>query len=438
MNAIPKGMITNAVRRLETIFPGFFTGAKHNHYSDFGWPENLAFEQLYAMYARNGLGAAAVRKTARKTWQSQPFLREVEEGEDETEVERLIRRRFQKLRVWQRMAEADRRGMVGRYSALILRFADGKRFADPVDRVPGGLDGLVEVIPAWEAQLRVSEWDTDEMSDTYGQPLMFSFNEAAVIEGLDAQGRNRAHKVHPDRVIVWSEDGTVHCRSALEPGFNDLMTLEKVGGAGGEGFWKNAKSSPVLQVDQEAKLAQMAQAMGVQESELIEAMNDRVEDWQKGFDKLLMLQGIEAKTLGITLPSPEHFRLGPLENFAASMGIPVKVLVGMQTGERASKEDADEWAETCMARRADFIIPNIMEFANRLEKFGVLPERDWRIEWADLTESSMSDKVDRADKMAGINQKNAASGGELVYLPEEIRAATGHRALADSEIFLDE
>lgn len=438
MTAMPKTMIGNAVRRLESLFPGYFTGHKHNHYSDFGWPEHLTFDQLYAMYTRNALARAAIKKTARKVWQDQPFLREGEEGDEETEVEKNVRLRFQRLRLWQHMAETDRRSMVGRYAGVVLRVADSKRFHEPVDTVPGGLDGLVEIIPAWEGQLRVSEWDTDEMSETYGQPTMFAFNEAAVIDGADAQGRNRSMEIHPDRVIVWSEDGTVHDRSALEPGFNDLLTLEKIAGAGGEGFWKNAKSAPVIEIDQEAKLAQMAQAMGVQESELVEAMNAQVEDWQKGFDKLLMLQGMEAKTLGITLPIPEHFRLGPLENFAASMEIPVKVLVGMQTGERASQEDADEWAQTCMGRRSDAVIPNIMEFVARLERFGILPERDWWLQWADLTETGMREKIDRADKMAGINQKNAAVGGELVYLPEEIRAATGHEALSDADLFRDE
>lgn len=438
MTVMPKDMIGNAVRRLEAIFPGYFSGHKHNHYSDFGWPERLTFEQLYTTYTRNALAKAAIKKTSRKVWQDHPFLREAEEGAKETEFEQEARRRFQKIRLWQNMAEADRRSMVGRYAGLVLRLADNKRFLEPVDRVNGGLDGLVEVIPAWEGQLRVSEWDVEELSDTYGQPKMFSFNEAAVVEGGDAQGRNRSMEIHPDRVIIWSEDGTVHDRSALEAGYNDLLTLEKVAGSGGEGFWKNAKSAPVIEIDQEAKLAQMAQAMGVKESELVDAMNTQVEDWQKGFDKLLMLQGMEAKTLGVTLPIPEHFRLGPLENFAASVEIPVKVLVGMQTGERASKEDADEWSQTCMGRRSDSVIPNIMQFVSRLERFGILPERDWWLEWADLTESSMVEKIDRAGKMADINAKSAKNGGEMVYLNEEIRSVTGHEPLTDADLFVPE
>lgn len=418
---MPANAIASATRRLDVMFPGYFEGTKHNHYSDFGWPTEVTFPQLYNAYCRNSIARAAVKKTARKTWETYPLLREAEEeGDDETTLEADIRKRFDAIRLWQRIADADKRGMVGKYSGLILRFADSKRFREPVDRVPGGLDGLVEIIPAWEGQLQVAEWDDDEQSETYGHPKMFNFNEAQV--GSQAQGRNRSFEVHPDRVIIWSETGDVHDRSALEPGYNDLLTLEKIVGAGGEGFWKNAKSAPVLEVDKEARLSEMAQAMGVTEDEVVEALNEGVEDWQKGFDKLLMLQGMTAKTLGVTLPSSEHFYAAPLQNFAASVEIPVKILVGMQTGERASKEDADEWARTIMGRRNDWVIPGIMTLVQRLERVGILPERDWWLQWADLTEADMADKIDRADKMAGINQKM----GVDVYDEDEIRAVTGH------------
>ncbi|MDW9709966.1 DUF1073 domain-containing protein [Sinorhizobium meliloti] len=430
-------VVNNAVRRLDAMFPGYFASAKHNHYKDFGYPETLNFSQLYAMYTRNGIAQAGVNKTVLKTWQDNPFLLEKERDgseagqSDETTLEKQIRQRFDDLRLWPKLSEADCMSLVGAYSGVILRFADSKLFEEPVDRVPGGLDGLVEVIPAWEGQLTVSQWDTDERSESYGQPKMFQFNESAV----DSKQQPRSFVVHPDRVIVWSKNGTVHGKSILEPGYNDLLTLEKVSGAGGEGFWKNAKSAPVLEVDPEAKLTEMARMMGVPLDELIDKMNDQVEDWQKGFDKLLMVQGMEAKTLGITLPSPEHFFAIALQSFAASINMPIKILVGMQTGERASKEDADEWALTNMSRRNNYVIPNIRTLVQRLERVGILPERDWFVDWTDLTESSMSEKIERANKMAETNQK---MGDVYVFTDDEIRQVVGYEPLKDSEKYRNE
>jgi hypothetical protein len=434
-------VVNNGVRQLSSMFPGFFPAAKHNHYADFGFPTTLSFKQLYDMYLRNGIAHAAVDKTIAKTWQENPFIldheRDGSEGGDkkETPLERDIRLRFDALRVWQRLADTDARSMVGKYAAVILRLADGKKFDQPVDRVPGGLDGLVEIVPAWEGQLTVSEWDTDETSETYGQPKMFAFNEANVATG---QQNHRAFNVHPDRVIVWSKTGDLHGSSALEAGYNDLVTIEKIVGAGGEGFWKNAKSAPVLEVDKEAKIVEMAKAMGVQPSEVADKMNEQVEDWQKGFDQLLMIQGMQAKTLGVTLPSPEHFFGVALQSFAASVSIPLKILVGNQTGERASTEDATDWAQTNNARRANIVVPNILTLVRRLERFGILAAgKDWFIDWADLTEASMAEKIDRAVKMTEANDKMKDTR-EFVFTPEEIRAVADYEPLKESEKYRDE
>lgn len=432
-------IVNEAQRRIDRMFPAYFSAPKHNHYRDFGYPEELSFDDLYKAYLRNGIAHAAVEKTIDKTWQDQPYLLEAErdgsEGslKDETTVESEIRQRFEDLRVWMHLAEADRRSMVGKYAGVILRIADNKKFVEPVDRVPGGLAGLVELVPFWEGQLTVSKWDEDETSETYGQPKLFQFNEAKVGKSANP----RSFNVHPDRVIIWSKDGTVHGRSSLEPGYNDLIDMEKIKGAGGEGFWKNAKSAPVLEMDKEANIQNMAKSMGVPEDEIADAMNEQVADWQRGFDQLLMLQGMQAKTLGVTLPSPEHFWAAPLQSFAASMRIPTKILVGMQTGERASTEDAAEWAQTNMSRRASYVIPNIMLFVGRLERFGMIPEKDWFLDWTDLTEASMAEKIDRTVKMADVNSKMQASG-EWVFTPEEIRAAADYEPLSDADKFRDE
>lgn len=430
-------MITNAVRRLENMFPGYFaTTTKRNHYVDFGFPEQVTFSQLWQMYTRNGIARAAVSKTILKTWQDQPFLQTDDKPDDVNPAEQEVMDKFAELRFWQKLATADRRSLVGAYAGVIFRFADDQVMSAPVTGMLPGLDALVEIIPAWAGQLTVESWDSDERSPTYGQPTMFQFNETA-IEGN--QTKTRKFTVHPDRVFIWSEDGTVHCESALLAGYNDLVTIEKVNGAGGEGFWKNAKSAPVLQIDKDAKVSDMAKAMGVAPDKIADAMNEQVEDYQKGFDALLMLQGMEAKTLGVTLPQPKEFVEGPLQSFAASWGIPIKILVGMQTGERASKEDADEWAQTNMARRNTSVIPNTMAVVEKLKAFGILKPLPWSLYWPDLTESSMSEKIDRADKMAAINVKQAQAGSmEVTFTEDEIREVVGFDPLADADRLIDD
>lgn len=416
------------------MFPGFFPEAKHNHYTDFGYPADVTFDQLYGTYSRNSVAKAAVGRTVAKTWETNPLLQEeARDGQSkgkakpETRREALIRQRFDDLRFWQRLAEADRRSLVGRYAGVILRIADDKTFDQPVDAVTGGLDALVEIIPAWEGQLQVSQWDTNETSPTYGQPTMYLFQEAVV--GDVKQPRSLT--IHPDRVVIWSEDGTLNGRSALEAGYNDLMDIEKVRGGGAEGFWKNAKSAPILETMPGTTIKGMADAMGIKPDELADKMNEQVESFNQGFDKLLMLQGMTVKPSSVTLPaSPEQYFMVPAQCFASSFSIPLKILLGSQSGERASTEDASEWSRTNMARRTNVVVPAIMTVIGRLERFGILPERDWHLDWTDLTVASATERMERVGKMAEANFKQSRATGERVFTTDEMRAVDDKEPLS--------
>ena len=46
--------------------------------------------------------------------------------------------------------------------------------------------------------------------------------------------------------------------------------------------------------------------------------------------------------------------------------------------------------------------------------------------WDDLAESTQAEKLEFADKMAGVNQKNAGNGDAAVFTGDEIREAAGY------------
>lgn len=421
--------IKNAVQRqLSRMFPGWAnTNTKHDHYIDFGYPDTLQFPDFYRMYCRNGLATAGVNRTAAKTWQSAPEIWESEKPTESTS-EADLRQRLMRLRFWQMCQEADKRSMVGAYSGLILRLRDSKTFDQPVDTVPGGLDGIAEVIPAWEGQLTVSTWETNPMSESYGKPTMYQFNESAVGD----EKQPRSFQVHPDRVVIWSDDGSVNGRSMLEPGFNSMIDAEKVQGAGGEGFWKTSRGAPVISAPEGVTPAQVAEGMGVTVPDLADAINDQIDGFQRGFDKGLLLGGMTAAPMSISLPSPEHFMAGPVSTFAASIQMPVKILVGNQTGERASTEDAREWAQTCNSRRVNRCLPVIYDMVDRFKAWGIIPDADYVVYWDDLTEADAGQKIERAAKMAEINSKLTGLGDEPAFGVDEIRAVAGYDALSEA------
>lgn len=424
-------------RNLTTMFPGYFPGAIHNHYADFGYPKEITFELAHQMYCRNSIARGSIEAESLKVWETYPQLLETEASDDETSLEKEIRLKFRRIRFWQKIKEADKRSTVGRYAGIILRLADDLDWKDEATRV-SGLDGLVDIIPAWEGQLTVSEWDTDANSETYGEPKMYQFKENAVGEDRKAKNYNSTGRdltIHPSRVIIWSEDGTLHGQSSLESGYNDLIDIEKVKGAGAESFWKNSKRDITMSFDKDVRPDEIAQGLGVTLDKLKDAINERVQDWQTGLHKMLAFKGADIKTLPVQQISPEHFIAGPLSCYAASRRMPLKILIGTQTGERASSEDSDQWDLTCQSHRTNRAEPNIDLTIKRFEQLGILPERDWILEWPELIDSSDDEKLARADKMADINAK---SKGETVFTGDEMRAEVGKDPLSDAERYVDD
>lgn len=416
--------VNDRMRALSTMI-GFQRTPKHDHYKDFGWPEDVNFDMLYKMYIRNGLASSAVDKTIGRTWQDHPTLWETETPK-ESRLEKEVAKRFEELRIWQHCAEADRRSMVGSYSGLILQIADDQKFDQPLKPVKGGLNALVGIIPAWESQLTIASYETNEKLPTYGQPNMYEFRERAL--GGNNQSP-RSFKVHPSRVIIWSDDGTVFGRSMLRSGYNDLIDAEKVKGAGGEGFWKSARGAPIIEAPEGMKPQDVAKAMGINKEDLVDAVSEQVEAFAQGFDKALLLGGMKATPMSISLPEPEHFFLAPVQSYAASMLIPHKILMGSQTGERASTEDTREWNQVNMSRRTNRNRPLILDMVRRLVQAAILPERDWWVGWADLTESTAAEKMARAKDLSGINQQQLGTSSTVVFTDDELREAAGYKPL---------
>jgi hypothetical protein len=440
MNSPIRHPLANALQRhLSRMFGGAYydRGVKRSHYSDFGYPDAVTFSDYYAMYSRNGIASALVDKTTAKTWETTPWLMEFqpekrptetnERGREvrigETQLEAQIRRKFQSIRFWQCVKEADRMSLVGEYSALILRYRDGERMDQPVTGVPGGLDGLHEVLPVWQGQLRVATWHDDPQSLEYGNPKMFEFNEASIPSG-ESQRKTRSFSVHPDRVVIFSSDGSTTGKAALEPSYNALLDLEKIVGAGGEGFYKNASQRLALEAQgDDNALERLAQDYNNDPNQVLDAINEQMADFKAGFDKAWLMQGFKLVPIAVSMGDPEKPYNIALQVAAAPFGIPTKELVGNQTGERASTEDATEWAKANMARREDRVLPAIYSVVNRLEAHGILPPRDWYVDWASLIDATPDQQLERAERMVKANQGNALFG--QVFAVSEIREEAG-------------
>ena len=134
-------------------------------YEEFGYPDELGFDQHYRAYERNPVAYAAVHKLLESCWTDKPTLIDGDENKESTQTtpwEKTATKLLSKH--WAKIKDADRRNLVGRYSALLIQFKDGREWKEPVDtNVVSRLrdKAIVKLIPAWESQIKPGNFDTD-------------------------------------------------------------------------------------------------------------------------------------------------------------------------------------------------------------------------------------------------------------------------------------
>lgn len=415
---------------------------RQNAWQAFGWNPDPTFQDYYRLWERGGLAHGAINRVISKCWQDNPEIIQGDEDKKDaprTPWEKTFSKFAKNHKLWEAVREADMRRCVGHYSALILQIADGKTWNQPVNG--RGVRRLVKIIPAWEAQLYPTEYDMDETSPTYGEPIMYTFEEGAVgiaNNKAAASFAGRMVQIHPSRVVILGD--IVHGVPLLRAGYNDFANLEKILGGSGESFLKNASRQLAIAFDKEVDLEDIAQAHGVDMKGLKTIYDDVTRGLNQGIDQTVVTQGASVTPLVATVPDPEKHFEASMMSAAASIMIPLMVWIGSQTGERSSTEDQKDWANTCQGRRVRILSGDMEALVGRLIALRLIDVvEDFTVVWSELGEATQSEKLANGKVMAEINAASAATG-ETVYTNEEIRTATGHtnqgnqdRALPDED-----
>lgn len=388
---------------------------RHSAWCEYGFPEQVTYENLYALYRRGGIAHGAVEKLVGKCWQTNPEIIEGDQADKkrkETAWEKKSKQVFTN-RFWRSFSEADRRRLVGRYAGILLHIRDEKDWSLPVTKGRG----LQKISVAWAGSLTVGEWDTGLNSQTYGQPKMWQYAERL------PNGSSRRVNIHPDRVFIlgdYSDDAI----GFLEPAYNAFVSLEKVEGGSGESFLKNAARQLALSFDKEIDFANLASMYSVSVDELQDRFNDAAREMNRGNDVLLSLQGASVTSLVSPVSDPSPTYDVNLQTAAAGVDIPTRILVGNQQAERSSTEDQKYFNTRCQSRRGDLSF-EIEDFCDKLIELSILDTVSQKtVIWDDLNAQSDSEKLDAAQKMSQINSASIGTG-EQVFTGEEIRVAAG-------------
>lgn len=423
-----------AVRSAASIVGGAFSeplsGAldakRESAWCEYGWPSHLEFANFKHLYDRQGVAYGVTNLLRDKCWEDSPRLIEGEPAEiaqPATSWEKSVTAILRESRFFKAYAEADGMRMVGGWSGLLLQMADDSA-QSKWDQPISGKPALLKVTPAWAGQLKPE-------IDSNGNVISWEYTE--YIGTGDQSSQRRQFKIHPDRIVLVGDWRTG--ASMLKACYNAFVNLEKISGGSAESFLKNASRQVHLNFDKETDLTSIAQAYGVKIEELQEVFNETARRMNRGNDLVLATQGATAVPLVATVPDPKAHEEMNLREIAAGWRMPMKVIVGMQTGERASTEDIKDFNRRGQGRRVHVLTFDLDDAIKHLIRIKVLPApgAGYYVHWSDLTQASGAEKLDLAAKMAEINSKMAGTGEPVVFTADEIREAAGKEAREDSE-----
>lgn len=414
-------------------------------YEEFGYPDQLTFDHYYRAYERNPVAYAAVHKLLESCWVDNPTIIDGDEDKEATETtpwEKAATKLLKKH--WPKIKDADRRNLIGRYSALLIQFRDGREWKEPVDRAAISRladRAIVKLIPAWESQIKPGNFDTDTLSETYGQPVSYNFNEQPV--GDDGTyGPVRGVTVHPDRVIILCEgsedENMLSGVPYLRAGFNKLLDLEKTSGGSAEGFLKNASRQLGISFDSQTDMPTIAaQAKEAGYATIGEAMNDKIAKMNRGTDSALVTQSGTTSVLSVAAADPQPTWTVTGNEFAASIQIPFTILFGQQTGRLASDEDKTDWAKRCNGRRWGFMSAIITAVLERFWTLGVIDapkSGEVTLAWSDLLAPSEKEKIANMQAMATVAKDTQSAFGTPVVSENEIRAVGELEPIPENEL----
>lgn len=402
-------------------------------WDEFGYPETVNFDNYYRAYERNAVAHAAVHKLLDSCWTDNPTIidgAKKKEAEETTDWEESTTKLLSKH--WAKLKDADRRNLVGRYSAVLLQIKDGREWYQPVDKnvvKALGDKALVKLIPAWEAQIKPGNFDIDTQSDSYGQPVSYSFNEQPVSDD-GTYGIVRSVTVHPDRVIILCEGSEDENMLAgvplLRAGFNKLLDIEKTSGGSAEGFLKNASRQLGIEFSKETDINSLIkQAKDEGFDKLGDAMNDKIRRMNSGTDSALVMQAGQASVLSVAAADPTPTWTAAANEFSASIQCPFTIQFGQQTGRLASDEDKNEWAKRCNGRRWGFLTDYITRVIERFWVLGIIdPPTNGEVSlvWSDLLAPSEKEKIANMQAMADVAQKTQQAYGTPAVDANEVRA----------------
>jgi len=148
-----------------------------------------------------------------------------------------------------------------------------------------------------------------------------------------------------------------------------------------------------------------------------ETIRLQVEKYMNGLQRYIATTGMKVDSLAPQVVDPSNHCLNLLQQIAATIGVPLRILLGSEAGHLASTQDRTTWNSRLSKRQNTYVTPKIIiPFINKLIEFGILPVADRIIvAWKDLNAQTDQEKADVAMLLTQALLQYVSSGaGTLI------------------------
>ena len=433
--------------------------------------EQFNFRSYYLRYTRQAEAKAIIDKPVNDTWQDMPTVHdEAHQDQDkpvsdfEKKVAEFFKGEHTRRKPIHRLNVLDRLARLGHYSVMIIGFGDGRDMDTPVSGVTGresipkdeiakyendpmvstpevmgeaefdDLDDVMYLAVFGEDRVQDLRTNNDMTSPRFRLPEVFDIVTQKKEEGED-DPEYENQKVHWTRVIHVPEgtlENDLKGIPALKPVFHELLNIDKIKAASGEGFWRAGYQGLHVRPPQDNQGRFMEFENGGDD------VKDEINQFIQNFDRTLSTPA-EIDPIENSVGNPMPHLEANYQSISAATDIPKSILTGEDRADTASEDDFSQYKSFIAQRRNNYAGPVIVEpLVQRLIDTGVLPEPEgdgFSLEWPPLDELSPIQKWERKQAVADTIQTLSPGGDTSQFgTVGELRQAMGWGPEIGSEV----
>lgn len=409
-------------------------GGDRDLYEALGYTKTLRYENYYARYDRQDIAKAVIDRPVEDSWRLDPI---VTDGDEESAFSKAWADMAQERNIYHYLQRVDKIASLGLYGVLVLGLDDlGPN--EPLSTPAKTATQLLYLAPHTELSASITQWDRRVSSPRFGRPEIYtvttSLDTVSGMGGMILPGRptdtretggsnngfssdSLSQLVHHSRILHVVEDpldSDVFGTPGLRAIYNRLEDLEKIVGGAGEMFWRGARKEMALIADKDANIGTQAKA----------DLKTEVEAFIHEAQTFLRLDGFDLKSIAPAVADPRsHFEVA-IDLICATRGIPKRILIGNEQGERSSTQDLKDWNRRCDVRRHKHNETQILRaMVKRTIELGVIPapaKGKFEVTWPDLDAPSDADRAKIAQLLSAALQSYANARKVGLVLPFEI------------------